>query len=305
MAEVIQAVLSGLAIGGAYAMVALSFSIQFTTSKTLNFGQGDFVSAGGFVSLAVLFAMNGAAVTGSFSGITLSAGQQVMAALAAVLTIGLAGAALYFVAIRKFVGKSGLGWVMSTLGFGILIQSIGLAIWGPNQIMVPGPLGDEVIRLWGAGVRRQEVLLLAVAAVVMLVLDWCMRRTMVGKAMRAVAHSRDNAYLMGINVNLVIIGAFVVSTALAGLSGYMLAPITSASIFLGLGIVLKGFSAAIIGGINSTRGCVAGGFFLGLVESMGNIWSAQLKEMIVFLIVIVVLAAKPNGLFGGRVVEKV
>lgn len=305
MIELIQAVISGLAVGAAYALVALSFNIQFTTSKTLNFGQGDFVSAGGFVSLAVLFALNGASITGSFSGISLPVWQQVAAALGAVATVGLLGAALYFIAVRTFVGKPGLGWVMSTLGFGILIQSIGLAVWGANQIMVPGPFGDEVVRVFGAGVRRQEILLIVVAALVMFALDWIVRRTMIGKAMRAVAHSRDLAYLMGINVSVVIVGAFVVSTALAGLGGYLLAPITSASIFLGLGIVLKGFSAAIIGGINNTRGCVAGGVVLGIIESLSNMWHAQIKEIVVFTMVIIVLSIKPNGLFGKKSVEKV
>jgi branched-chain amino acid transport system permease protein len=135
--------------------------------------------------------------------------------------------------------------------------------------------------------------------------DHVMRRTMVGKAMRAVAHNPAVASLMGIPVNRMMIGAFVVSSALAGLSGFMLAPIAQASLFMGLAVGLKGFSAAMIGGLNNARGCVIGGFLLGVLESFVNMWSAQWREVAVFALVILVLALRPNGLFGTALVEKV
>ena len=147
--------------------------------------------------------------------------------------------------------------------------------------------------------------MLGVAVVVMLVFDHVMRRTMVGKAMRAVAHNPGVARLMGINVSMMMVGAFVVSSALAGLSGFMLAPIAQASLFMGLAVGLKGFSAAMIGGLNNARGCVIGGFLLGVLESFVNLWSAQWREVAVFMLVILVLAFRPNGLFGSHTVEKV
>jgi branched-chain amino acid transport system permease protein len=135
-----------------------------------------------------------------------------------------------------------MAWVMSTLGFGVILQSVGLAIWGPKPVVVPAPVGDDVIRVFGVGVRPQELLMLGVAVVVMLAFDHVMRRTTIGKAMRAVAHSSSVAALMGINVQAMMIGAFVVSSALAGLSGFLLAPVAQASLFLGLAVGLKGFS---------------------------------------------------------------
>ncbi len=147
--------------------------------------------------------------------------------------------------------------------------------------------------------------MLGVSVIVMLVFDHVMRRTMVGKAMRAVAHNPNVASLMGINVSMMMIGAFVVSSALAGLSGFMLAPIAQASLFMGLAVGLKGFSAAMIGGLNNARGCVMGGFILGVLESFVNLWSAQWREVAVFVLVILVLAFRPNGLFGRGMVEKV
>jgi branched-chain amino acid transport system permease protein len=198
-----------------------------------------------------------------------------------------------------------MAWVMSTLGFGILLQSAAFAVWGPAPVTVPAPFGDDVIRVFGAGVRSQELLLLAVAVVVMVLFDRIMNRTVLGKAMRAVAANPAVANLMGINVNAVMTGAFFASSALAGLAGFLVAPITSASIFMGLAIGLKGFSGAMIGGLSNPRGCVLGGFVLGLLESYVNLWQSQWREVAIFGLVILVLAIKPTGLFGKRLAEKV
>ena len=302
----LQALLSGAAVGGAYALVALGFSITFTTTKTLNFGQGEFVSAGAFVGASVLLISRGKPFSAtSFSGADPSTLAQLGALLAAMLLMGLIGWLLYALGVRPFAGRPGMAWVMSTLGFGVILQSAGLAIWGPKPLVVPAPVDDKVIRLMGLGVRPQELLMLFVSLAVMLLFDYVMRRTAVGKAMRAVAHSSQVATLMGINVQAVMIGAFVVSTALAGLSGFMLAPVAQASLYLGFAVGLKGFSAAILGGLSSPRGCVAGGFLLGILESVINLWSAQWREVTIFALVIVALALRPTGLFGTRMVEKV
>ena len=147
--------------------------------------------------------------------------------------------------------------------------------------------------------------MLLVSILVMVLFDHVMRKTMVGKAMRAVANNPDMASLMGINVSQMMICAFVVSSALAGLSGFMLAPIAQASLFMGLAVGLKGFSAAMIGGLGNARGCVIGGFLLGLLESYVNMWSSQWREVTIFALVILVLAFRPSGLFGSKWVEKV
>jgi len=302
----LQALVSGLAVGGAYALVALGFSITFTTTKTLNFSHGEFVSAGAFIGMSVLFLALGKPLSSTSFGTDLPGlGGQLMALVAALAVMGGLGWLLYALGVRPFAGRPGMAWVMSTLGFGVILQSIGLAIWGPKPVVVPGPAGDEVLRLAGIGVRPQELLMLATAVVIMVVFDRVMRTTMLGKAMRAVAHNPANASLMGINVNLVMIGAFVLSSALAGLSGFLLAPIAQASLFMGLAVGLKGFSGAMIGGLNNPRGCVIGGFILGVLESMVNLWQAQWRDVAIFALVILVLALRPNGLFGAKLVEKV
>lgn len=302
----LQALISGLAVGSAYALVALGFSVTFTTTKTLNFSHGEFVSAGAFIGMSVLFLAIGKPLTSTtFGGAQPGAGVQLLALLAALAGMGFIGWLLFVFGVRPFARRPGMAWVMSTLGFGVILQSIGLAIWGPKPVVVPSPVGDDVVRLAGVGVRPQELLMLAVAVVVMLVFDHVMRRTMIGKAMRAVAHSPNVASLMGIHVTKMMVGAFVVSSALAGLSGFMLAPIAQASLFMGLAVGLKGFSAAMIGGLSNARGCVIGGFLLGVLESFVNLWSAQWREVAIFALVILVLALRPNGLFGSKTVEKV
>lgn len=303
---ILQALVSGAAVGSAYALVALGFSVTFTTTKTLNFSHGEFVSAGAFMGMSLLFLSLGKPVSStSFGGDIPAMVPQLMALLAALVVMGLLGWLLYLVGVRPFARKPGMSWVMSTLGFGVVLQSIGLAVWGPKPVVVPGPLGDDVVRLWGVGIRPQELLMLGVAIVVMVLFDHVMRKTMIGKAMRAVATSPSVASLMGINVTAMMVGAFVVSSALAGLSGFLLAPIAQASLFMGLAVGLKGFSAAMIGGLNNARGCVVGGFLLGILESLVNLWSAQWREVAIFALVIIVLAFRPTGLFGTRMAEKV
>jgi branched-chain amino acid transport system permease protein len=255
--------------------------------------------------VSVLWLLLGKPINSPLSGVTLSVLQQCAAALAAVAVIGILGVLLYVLAVRPFAGKPGMSWVMSTIGFGIILTSLGLALWGPAQIVVPSPVGDEVLRIGGVGIRPQEILMFVVAVAVMAAIDWVMRRTMIGKAMRAVAHDRRIASLMGINVTAVMVGAFFLSSALAGLSGFLIAPIAAASLFVGVGIALKGFSAAIIGGLSNPRGCVVGGFALGVFESLVNLWQAQWREIAVFLLVILILALRPQGLLGVAVAEKV
>src|SRR6476646_7653981 len=185
----LQAVASGLAVGGAYALIALGFSITFTTTKTLNFSHGDFVSVGSFIGVTVLWLVLGKPINAPLVGVTLSIWQQLLAAVVTVVAIGLIGVMLYFLAVKPFSGKPGMSWVMSTIGFGIILTSIGLAIWGPSQIVVPSPVGDDIIRIVGIGIRPQEILMFVVAVIIMIAIDLTMRRTMIGKAMRAVAHA--------------------------------------------------------------------------------------------------------------------
>jgi branched-chain amino acid transport system permease protein len=294
----LQVTLSGLAVGSAYALIAIGFSVTYATTRTLSFGQGDFVSFGGFVALAVLLTSLGLPLTSySFGGIAPAIVWQFVAFVASIAIIALMGWLLFFVAVRPFAGRPGMAWVMSTLGFGLILEALIIAIWGPKAVSVPSPFGDNVIRFAGVGILPQEAATLCIASLVMLVFDWIMRKSMTGKAMRAVALKPEVASLMGVNTVSMMTGAYVVGSALAGLAGFLLAPILQVSVIMGAAVGLKGFAAAIVGGLSNARGCVFGGFLLGLMEAYLNLFSAQWREVAILLLVIVVLAIRPNGLF--------
>ena len=305
MVAILQAVFSGLALGSIYALVALGFNITHNTTKTLNFGQGEFLVAGAFVAVSGVLLLAGKGVTGSLTPQDVTLWRYGGSLVISIVVLGLLGILLYYTAVRPFIGLPGLAWVMSTIGFGIIIQNTALAIWGPSPMVLPSPLGDSVIRIGGAGVLPQEVLVLVSSIVVMLCLDTVMRKTKIGKAVRAVAQSQSAATLMGINVSAVIVLAFVVSSSLAGLAGLLIAPITTVSVFMGVTLALKAFSAAIVGGLSNARGCMLGGFLLGLIESLVGLWHAELREISIFLLIIIVLVVKPEGLLGQRISEKV
>lgn len=305
MTNLLQALMSGLALGGIYALVALGFSITHTTTRTLNFGQGEFLVGGAFVGVATLLLLAGKGPVGVLAAADVSLWRYSGALVASVVVLGVLGALMYFIAVRPFFGMTGMAWVMSTIGFGIILQNTALAIWGAGSVAMPSPLGEGVIRVFGAGIRPQEILVLATTAVVMLALDHVLRRTRIGKAVRAVAANPQAAALMGINVGAIVVLAFVTSSGLAGMAGLLIAPITTASVFMGLTIALKAFSSAIVGGLTNPRGCIAGGFLLGVIEALVGLWRAELREITIFVLIIAVLVIKPEGLFGQKPFEKV
>lgn len=305
MTAILQALASGLALGAIYGLIALGFNITFATTKTFNFGQGAFLVPGSLVGVSLLLLAAGKPHFGNLAQSEMTILTYTLATLASVVVVALIGVILYYCAIKPFVGAGGLNWVLSTIGFGIILQNTALAIWGPASIAVPSPLGGEVYRIAGAGIRPQEILIAGVAIAVMILLDFVIRKTRFGKALRAVAFNPQAASIVGINVEKIVIIAFMISSALAGLAGILIAPITTASVFIGMGVALKAFSAAIVGGLTNPRGCVLGGFLLGIIEALVGLWHAELREITIFLLIIIVLTIRPSGLLGQRIVEKI
>jgi branched-chain amino acid transport system permease protein len=305
MTAFLQALASGFALGAIYGLIALGFNITYATTKTFNFGQGAFLVPGSLVGVSLVLLSVGKPHWGNLSPAEMTITAYALATLASVVIVGLIGIALYYCAIKPFVGAGGLNWVLSTIGFGIILQNAALAVWGPASIAVPSPLGNDVYRIAGAGIRPQEILIAVVAIAVMVALDIVLRKTRLGKALRAVAFNPQAAAIVGINVEMIVIIAFVISCGLAGLAGILIAPITTASVFIGMGVALKAFSAAILGGLTNPRGCMAGGFILGLIEALVGLWRAEMREIAIFLLIILVLVFRPAGLFGTKSVEKI
>ena len=189
---------------------------------------------------------------------------------------------------------SGVYLAMATLAFGEVVRITIL-----NMEITGGPEGLNGIPLATEGWHILLLLGITIYGLARL------RRSKVGRAFEAIKEDEVAARLMGINVAAIVVLAFVMSSGLAGLAGLLIAPITTASVFMGLSIALKAFSAAIVGGLSSPRGCIAGGILLGCLEALIGLWRAEMREITLFLLIILVLMIKPEGLFGRKTMEKV
>ena len=285
---IVQVLVSGIAVGGIYVLVAQGFYITWRTSVTLNFGQGDFLMFGAFVALSFLRA-----------GVPV-----VLTAALVVACLAVLGAALERVAIRPVMtaGHAALTWAFTTLGVGVIIQNATISIWGNSSQNFPPLFGGklELLRIGGVGVYTAELVIIALSTVIMLAYLWVLRRTLFGKALAAVAFSGDTAALFGINVRRMHMLAYVIASVLAGICGFLVGPISVVHPFIGLNFALKGMAAAILGGFASPLGIWAGGLLLGVIELTSNLVSSQFGDLYPFLVIVLVLIFRPSGLFAGR-----
>jgi branched-chain amino acid transport system permease protein len=291
MQAVVQYVLSGLAIGGIYALVALGFHIMWSAARAVNFAHGDTLMLG-----AVLTIM------GIDAGLPLSIAVAVSIAASCLF-----GVLLERFAVRPFAKTSAsIGWMLTTIAVGIMLEALVTMRFGGFSRALPSPGVTHAISIFGAGVYPQELLIPVVAILIMVGFGWVRRRTLIGRAMQAVSFDRSAAALMGINVNAIFALSFGLAAALGGAAGILVAPVTQASATMGLILGLKGFAVAIIGGITSAPGVVIAGLGFGILEKFveGYISTAA-REIIGFSVTILVLLIFPQGLFGKREVFKV
>ncbi len=289
-AQLLQYLISGLTVGAIYALVALGFSIIFNASHVINFAQGEFVMIGGMAAASLVA-----------TGLPLP-----LAALLAVGVTTLVGLALEKFAVERARGASVVTLIIITIGASILLRGLAGLVWDKNLHALPAFSGDRPIPVGGATVLPQSLWVLGVAIVVLAALWWFFNRTLYGKAMLATSHNRLAAQLVGISVRRVLLAAFALAAALGALAGILIAPITFTAWDVGVMLGLKGFAAAILGGLGSGPGAVLGGLLLGLVESLsaGYVSSAY-KDVIAFAIILVVLVLLPSGLLGQRAAERV
>jgi branched-chain amino acid transport system permease protein len=286
MTEALQYLLSGLAIGSIYSLVALGFCIMWGTSETVNFAQGDSVMVGAILGVTFCVDM----------------GWPIWLALAVIIILGaILGVGIERVAIRPFRGISDIGWMLSTIAIGIIVRNVAMVTFGLYDRPFPTALVKKPIYIAGAGVYPQELLIPFVALALMIGIEIFYNRTSFGSALRAVAYSREAAGLMGINVNFMIIFSYALATSVAGIAGFIIAPVILASSHMGLLIGLKGFAVAIIGGITSARGTIVAGFIYGVLEKfVAGYFSTAAREITAFSLVILILLISRMGIFGGK-----
>lgn len=290
MAEVLQFFFSGLTVGAVYALVALGFTLIYNASDVINFAQGEFVMLGG---LATVF-------------LTLGGLPVPLAALVAVMLTVAVGLLIYYLAVEPAREASAVALIMITIGASIFLRGAAQVFFDKRFHSLPPLFGSEPIRLGGAAILPQSIVVLAGAAVIVVLLWLFVDRTLLGKAMIATAANRLAARLVGIDTRRIVALSFAVSAAIGAIAGILVTPITLTSYDVGTTLALKGFAAAMLGGIGSAFGAVVGGLLLGMIEAFSaGYLSSKYKDAVAFLVILSMLFAMPHGLFGRGRIERV
>jgi branched-chain amino acid transport system permease protein len=288
---VTAAIISGLGLGSMYGLIALGFHVTYAVSNTVNFSQGSAMMLG--------------AVLGYTFSVRLG-WPWWLAAPAALVCCALFGLVVERALVRPFVERGSNAWLMATVAAGIVLDNTVLFTFGKEPRSLPSVLAAKPVEMFGAGVYPLQLIIPLVGLGVAVVLHVVFRRTRAGKALLAVVQNRDAARLMGINANLCVSASFMISTALAGLAGLLIAPLFNVNSDMGTLFGIKAFAVAILGGMGSAWGVVLAGFAYGLMEALVTAFLGSVyTQIVVFTLVILALALRPNGLFGRAAVNKV
>jgi branched-chain amino acid transport system permease protein len=208
--------------------------------------------------------------------------------------------------VRPFAERGSNGWLMATVAGGIVLDNIVLFTFGKEPRAFPSFLAQQPIELFGTGVFPLQLIIPVVGIGITVALQWAFQHTRLGKALLAVVQNKDAARLMGINVRLAVASSFALSTALAGLAGMLIAPLFSVHSDMGTLFGIKAFAVAILGGISSAWGVMLAGLLYGLIEALVTAFAGSTyTQIIAFTVVILALAAMPNGLLGRAAAKKV
>ena len=290
MSEFLQFAFSGLTIGAVYALVALGFTLIFNACGVINFAQGEFVMLGGMTAVFL-----------GFAGVPLP-----LAACLAIVATVLVGLALHLLAIDRASGATTVALIIITIGASIFLRGAAQVLFDKRFHSLPSWFGDAPFVVGGAAILPQSLAVLGVALVVVLLLWSLMERTVLGKAIAATAANQLGARLSGINTRLMVGLSFAISAAIGAAAGIVITPITLTSYDMGILLALKGFAAAMLGGIGHPVGAVIGGLLLGLSEAFtAGYFSSQYKDAVALVVLLVVLFAWPEGLLGKASPERV
>ena len=289
--QIVQYVLSGLSNGAIYALIGFGFAVIYDATGIINFAQGEFVMLGGMLTVFGIGAL----------GLPLAAALALAIVLATVT-----GAVFERLAIRPLSNANPLGLVIITIGASILIRGLAMLIWGKDTHALPAFSGNDPLYIMGATLLPQNLWIFAVTIAIILASKVFFQYSIYGKAMRACAFNSRAASLVGISVKSMVLLSFVISSAIGSLAGIIIAPLTMTSYDVGVMLGMKGFCAAIIGGMSSGLGTVVGGLLLGILESLGaGLISASYKDAIAFIILLLILFIRPSGVFGKKEAERV
>lgn len=298
MLQFLQLIASGVAQGCIYGLIALGFVLIYKATETINFAQGDLMMLGGFLGL-----------TG-----TLAMGLPFWAAFFAALVVMLFfGMALERAVLRPLLGQPAFTVVMVTIGVGYFARGLVTMIpeWGTDTHVLPVPYKDQIVSIGGNGtdggliMSMEHVVVIAVTALLIVALYLLFKHTKIGIAMQATSQNQLAAFYMGIPVRRINMLVWGISAAVSACAGLLLAPITFVHANMGF-IGLKAFPAAVVGGFGSIPGALVGGLIIGVVETLAGFYLPEgFKDIAAYIVVLIMLAVKPNGLFGENLRKKV
>lgn len=289
---------NGLITGSFYALVALGYSMVYGIIKLLNFAHGDIYMAGAFVCLTIFGMLSG--IISGWLGLALSI-------FSAMLLVGILGYLVQRFAYRPLLGAPRLSLLITAIGVSLVINNFFMVITNGKYFPFESGLDNySGIHFGNITITYMQIALLLISAFLMLSLTFFIGRTMLGKAMRAIALDQDTCRLMGINVNKVIGLTFVIGSALAAIAGGMSCIYYGQVNYnMGYNFGIKAFTSAVTGGIGSIPGAMLGGVLLGLLEAFGTqIWDSSWKDVFAFGLLILILIFRPNGLLGKSEIER-
>ncbi|MCX7896550.1 MAG: branched-chain amino acid ABC transporter permease [Rhodocyclaceae bacterium] len=290
LAQFLQFLFSGITVGATYALAALGFTLIYNASQVINFAQGEFIMLGGMLTVFFLA-----------SGLPLP-----FAVILAIVLPAIVGLLIEKFAIEPAKGAETVSLIIITIGAALVIRGL-IQVWlGKGTHALPPFSGNEPIHVLGATLLPQSLWVLGVSALVMVALWFFFNRTLFGKAMLATSYNRLAADLVGIDTKHVLTVSFALSGALGALGGILIAPITFTSYDVGIMLGLKGFVAAVVGGLGNGLGAVVGGLLVGIIEALAaGYLSSAYKDAVPFLLILLILFFMPRGLFGAKVTERV
>src|ERR1700704_182679 len=290
MGIALQLLFTGLGIGSIYALVALGFVLIYRATNVVNFAQGDFAMLGAFAMVVLCIDLGW---------------PYWLSIVLTIIAMALFGALFNLGVYYPLRHRTFLPVIISTIGASILLANSVLAIYGPQPQVLEGWFETPGIQLGPVYLDSQYLLIIAVTMILVVFNYWFFEHTMLGKKLQATSQDKEMASLLGISVSTMIMITFMYSAVLGGLAGILVAPVLFVSIQMGSTIALKAFAATIIGGFGDVAGAIIGGLALGIIETFGAAYvSVPYKDGFAFLVLVLFLVFRPQGIFGERVAEK-
>jgi branched-chain amino acid transport system permease protein len=284
----LEHLLNGLTLGAFYALVTTGLALIFGVARLVNFAHGDVFMVGGYIMFLLL----------TLPGVSI---PYPIIVLLVVLITALFGMVLERLAIEPIINKSWRLQAVATLGISIVLQNVARMIFASEAKEVPTPYSTAIIEVFGIRMSAQRLIILVVAALVFIGLQWFVRYTKLGKAMRAVSQNREMCAVVGIDVKRIVLLTFAISAGLAGLAAALIAPLYSVTPTMGSLLTLKALAAVVMGGLGVINGGIYAAFGLGVIEAFfAGYVSFAYKDVVVFGLFILFLFIRPQGLFGKK-----